>query len=113
MIKVPGEEACYHLYYSGVVQNTGRHGVAIAHSEATQAALLAWVPISSRPASARLKGTMANLTVIAVYAKTLDAPEETNYSFYDDLHDAVGGVPAGNMLIFAGHWNARQLVRCC
>ncbi len=33
--------------------------------------------------------------------------EETKYSFYDDLQDAVGGVPAGNMLIVAGHWNAR------
>ncbi len=50
VIKVPGEEACYHL------DNTGRYGVAISLSEAAQAALLAWVPISSRLASARLKG---------------------------------------------------------
>ncbi len=28
MSKVPGEEACYHLYHSGVVNNTGTHGVA-------------------------------------------------------------------------------------
>ncbi len=33
-IKVPGEEACYHLYHSGMIDNTGRHGVAIALSEA-------------------------------------------------------------------------------
>ncbi len=57
VIKVPGEEACYHLYHSGVVDITRRHGVAIALSEAAQAALLAWVPVSSRFASARLKGT--------------------------------------------------------
>ncbi len=68
MIKVPGEEAYYHLYHSGVVDNTGRHDVAIALSEGAQAALLAWVPISSRLASARLKETTVNLTVIAVYA---------------------------------------------
>ncbi len=48
-----------------------------------------------------------NLTVIAVYASTLDAAEETKYSIYDDLHDAVGRVPAGNMVIVAGDWNAR------
>ncbi len=36
VIKVPGEEACYH---SGVVDNTGRHGVAVALSETAQAAL--------------------------------------------------------------------------
>ncbi len=89
-VKLPGEEACYHLYHSGVVDNTGRHVVAIALSEAAQAALLAWVPISSRIACARLKGTTVNLTVIAVYASTLDAAEETKDSFYDDLQDAVG-----------------------
>ncbi len=48
VVKAPGEEACYHLYYSEVVDNTGRQGGAIALSEAAQAALLAWVPISSR-----------------------------------------------------------------
>ncbi len=42
VIKVPGKEACYHLYHSGVVDNTGRHGVAIALGEAAQAALLTW-----------------------------------------------------------------------
>ncbi len=34
-------------------------------------------------------GTTVNLTLIAVYASTLDAAEETKYSFYDDLQDAV------------------------
>ncbi len=68
-----------------MVDITGRHGVAIARIEAAQAALLAWVPISSRLASARLKGTTVNLTVIAVYALTLDAAEEPKDSFYDDL----------------------------
>ncbi len=102
MIMVPGEEACYHLYHIGVVDNSGRHGVAIDLSEATQAALLAWVPISSRLDSAQLKGTTVNLTVVAVYAPTLDAAEDAKESFYDDLQDAVNRVPAGDMLIVAG-----------
>ncbi len=67
---------------STTVDNTGRHGVAIALSEAAQAALLAWVPISSRLASARLQGMTVNLTVIAVYAPTLGAAEEAKDSFY-------------------------------
>ncbi len=100
VIKVPGEEACYHLYHSGVVDNAGGQGVAIALHEAAQTALLAWVPISSRLASAQLKGTTVNLTVVAVYAPTLD-------SFFDNLQDVVDRVPAGDMLIVAGDWNAR------
>ncbi len=63
LIKVPGEETCYYLYHSGVVDNTGRYGVAISLSEAAQAAHLACVPNSSRLASARLKGTTVSLTV--------------------------------------------------
>ncbi len=59
--------------------------MAIALIKAAQAALLACVPISSRLASARFKGTTVNLTVIAVYAATVDAAEETKDSFYDDL----------------------------
>ncbi len=35
VIKVPGEEAPYHLYHSGVVDNTGRHGVTICLSDAS------------------------------------------------------------------------------
>ncbi len=58
------------------------------------AALLAWVPISSRLASGRLKGTTVNLTVVAVYAPTLDAAEEAKDSFYDDLQHAVNRAPA-------------------
>ncbi len=63
LIKVPGEVAFYYLYHSGVVDNTGWYGVAITLSEAVQAALLACVPISSRLASARLKGATVNLNV--------------------------------------------------
>ncbi len=48
-----------------------------------------------------------NLTIIAVYALTLDAAKEAKNSFYDDLQDAVDRVPAGDMLIVAGDWNPR------
>ncbi len=43
-----------------------------------------------------------NLTVIAAFAPTLDGAEETKDTFYDDLQDAVGRVPRGDMLIVAG-----------
>ncbi len=34
VIEVPGEEAPYDLYHNGVVDNSGRHGVAICLSDA-------------------------------------------------------------------------------
>ncbi len=99
---VPGEEAYYHLYHSRAANNNRRHDVAIAFNEAAQAALLAWVSISSRHASARMKGVILKLIIIAVYAPTLDAEENAKDSFYDDVQDAVDSVPAGDMLIVAG-----------
>ncbi len=72
-----------------MVDDTGRHSAAIALSEAAQAALLAWVPISYSLASAR----------------TLDADEETKDSFYGELQEAIGRVPTGDMLIVAGDWS--------
>ncbi len=73
--------------------------MATALSEAVQAALLAWVPISPRLAITRLKRTTVNITVVAVYVPTLDAAEEAGNSFYDDLEDAVDRVPSGDMLM--------------
>ncbi len=35
VIKVPGEEAPYDLYHNGVVDNSGRHGIAISPSDAS------------------------------------------------------------------------------
>ncbi len=83
------EEASYHLHHSGVVDNTERYGLTIALGEATQAALLVWVSITSQ-----LTGWAVDLITVAVYAPTLCAAEDAKDSFYDDLHDVVDRVSA-------------------
>ncbi len=101
VIKAPGEEACFHLYNSAVVDNSGNHSVAIALSEVAQAAVLAWEPISPHLPSACMKGAILDIKVIAVCVLFLDVEEEARDSFYDDLQYAVGRVPTGDMLIVA------------
>ncbi len=73
VINVPGEDSCFHSFHSGFVDNSRRHDIAIAPSEATQVALLVKVPTSLCLASARLKGVTENLIVVAAYAPTIDA----------------------------------------
>ncbi len=51
--------------------------MAIALIEDAKAAFLAWVPILPLLASARLQGTTVNLTIVAVYAPTLNAAQAT------------------------------------
>ena len=106
-IKVPGENISYHLYHSGVSDNSGLHGVAIALSPDAQAALLAWQPVSYRLAMVRLKGQISNISVITVYAPTLIADEVDKARFYADLQTLVDSVPSRDVLIVAGDWNAR------
>ncbi len=107
VIKVPGEETCHHLYHSSIVGSNGRHGVAITFSEAMQAALLDWVSISPRFASAHLKGATVNVSVVAVNAQTLNAVEEAKDYFYGDLQDAIDSAPSRGMPIVVGSWNTR------
>ncbi len=84
-----------------MVDNTGSYGVAITLTEAAQTALLVWLPASPRLASAHTKGAIVNLTVIAVYAPTLDAEEGVKASFYDDRQGTVGSVPSGHRLLYS------------
>ena len=106
--KVPESDCVYHLYDSGVEDNSGLYGVVMALSPLAQAALLAWEPISHRLATVRLKGAVVNVTVIFVYAPTLNAAGEDNDIFYRDLQAVVDRSPSTDLLVVAGDWNARN-----
>lgn len=106
IIKVPESDCVYHLYHSGVEDNSGLYGVAIALSPVAQAALLAWEPVSHRLAMVRLKGAVINVTVISVYTPTLNATEEEKDIFYRDLQAVVDRTPSTDLLV-AGDWNTR------
>ena len=106
-IKVPQAEKTYNLYYSGVSDNSGLHGVAFALSNKASASLLEWEPISPRLARIRLRGSVFNISVFSVYAPTNDSSETEKDNFYAALQTAVSRVPSSDMLIMAGDWNAR------
>ncbi len=84
-----------------MVDNSGRHGVAIALNEVAQAAVLMWAPISPHIASACVKRAIVDLKVIGVCVLFLDAEQEVKDSSYDDLQYAFGRAPSGDMLIVA------------
>ncbi|CAE1303325.1 Craniofacial development protein 2 [Acanthosepion pharaonis] len=55
----------------------------------------------------RLKGAVINVTVISVYAPTLNAAEEDKDIFYRDLKAVVDRTTSTNLLVVAGDWNTR------
>ena len=106
-IPVPNSDTTYEMYWSGVSDNSGLHGVAFALSRKAHASLLEWEPISSRLARIRLRGSVFNITIFCVYAPTNDASDATKDEFYGTLQVHKSRVPTSDMLIFAGDWNAR------
>ncbi|CAI9717764.1 Hypothetical predicted protein [Octopus vulgaris] len=69
--------------------------------------MLAWQPILHRLVLVRSKGQISNVSVIAVYAPTLNADDADKVQFYADLQAAVDAVPSSDVLIVAKDWNAR------
>ena len=103
------------ILYSGLPTqqpDNRRSGVAIALGEE---AIKAWKaagaecdPISDRLLKARFKIHTGHLSVFAVYAPTNEeAQTEASEKFYEELQEAVCGVPRQDMLVIMGDFNAR------
>ena len=107
---------------SGAVRN---EGVGIALDEMATAAWKAagevWDAVSSRIVTARLKSTSVGrrrpggsretrnsyISVISVYAPTAKAPPAIVQKFMDNLQDTVDKIPASDVLMLLGDFNAR------
>ena len=57
--------------------------------------------------SVRFQGKPFNITVIQVYAPTIDAEEAEVEWFYEDLQDHLELTPKKDVLFIIGDWNAK------
>ena len=53
------------------------------------------------------QGKPFNITVIQVYASTINAKEAEVERFYDDLQDLLGLTPKKDVLFIIRYWNAK------
>ncbi|CAE1285041.1 Craniofacial development protein 2 [Acanthosepion pharaonis] len=81
------------------VRTLYKYGVCVA--------CLSEKPVFHRLAMVRLKSAVINVTVISVYAPTLNAAEEDKDIFYRDLQAVVHRSPSTHLQVVAGNWNAR------
>ena len=97
-----------HMFlYSGREDNIHEEGVGLLLSQEVRKSLLEWKPLGSRLLKARFYSKYTNLTVIVCYAPTEEADEEMKNSFYEQLQAAVEEVPAHDMILTIGDFNAR------
>ncbi len=71
-----------------------------------------WEPVNSRIVSARLRlrggrQQCSHLTLVSVYAPTLRSPQEIKDDFFADLQSVLDRVPAEDVVVLLGDWNAR------
>ncbi|CAE1289567.1 unnamed protein product [Acanthosepion pharaonis] len=96
-----------HQYKGRCGLPLGNHGHTSIKRYQANKALLAWKPVSPRLARVRLRGALFNISIIAVYAPTLDADEVTKDVFYDSLQTVMNGISPRDFVVIAGDFNAR------
>ena len=96
----------HYIYYCGQ-ETLRRNGVAITVNKKVRNAVLGCNIKSDRMISFCFQGKPFNITVIQVYASTINAKEAEVERFYDDLQDLLGLTPKKDVLFIIRYWNAK------
>ena len=94
------------VIYSGE-KVQGHQGVAIWMHKKVAGALIGYEPINSRLLVVRINAKPRCISLIQVYAPTSGSDELTVNQFYQDLSEAVKHVPARDILMVIGDFNAK------
>ena len=106
------------MVYSGAPsmnKTKAAHGVAIRLNRKATATWknigAVWKPINEQILMARLQCTPINLTLIAIYASINPNDQQiainASDTFYADLQRPINSVPANDLLLIMGDFNAR------
>ncbi|KAK2722905.1 craniofacial development protein 2-like [Artemia franciscana] len=83
-----------------------RQGVGFLLYKRAKQSLLAVHPVSDRIITIRLKGTIANMTIIHVYAPDSSRNDQEAEEFYSQLQYTVDTAPKRDVLFVIGDFNA-------
>ncbi len=92
---------------SGREDGIHREGVAIMMSKLAESALMEWRPVNERIITARYYSKFIKLTIMHIYAPTMDATEEANDAFYEQLQATVEKANKHDMVLITGDMNAK------
>ena len=96
----------YDFVYCGQ-ESLRRNGVAIMVNKRVQNAVLECNLKNDRMISVYLQGKPLNITVIRVYAPTINAEEADVERFYEDLLDLLELTPQKDVFFIIGDWNTK------
>jgi hypothetical protein len=97
----------YRIFFSGSTDNSGQRGVGFAVAGNLIESVLEWRPISDRVAYLRIDTKPVATSLITAYAPTNAADDIDKDEFYDALGAAMVNIPAGDVLMVLGDFNAQ------
>ena len=94
------------IYHSGHPERR-EFGVGFAVKGKARFCISRWEPISERLCMLRIKGKFHNISIICAHAPTLDSDDEEKDIFYTQLERTYDNIPAYDMKIVLGDFNAK------
>ena len=92
----------HYIYYCRQ-ESFRRNGVAIMVNKRVRNAVLGYSLKNNRVISVRFQGKTFNITVIQVYALTINAKAAEVEQFYEDLQDLLDLMPKKDTLFITGN----------
>ena len=96
----------HYIYYCGQ-ESLRSNGLAIIVNKRVQNAVLECNLKNNRMISVGFQGESFNITVIQVYALTINAKEAEVGWFYEDLQDLLELISKKDVFFVVGNWNAK------
>lgn len=94
------------IYFSGNPEKR-EFGVGFAVRGKARFCVNRWVPINERICMLRIKAKFYYISIICAHAPTLDSDESEKDIFYDQLERTYDTIPAYDMKIVLGDYNAK------
>lgn len=107
----PGQGSCHKhghtLFYSG--DSRGQHilGTAFIVNDKLLCNVLNFYPVNSRLCVLRIKGRFQNISIVNCHAPTEESTDVSKDQFYDELETAFGAIPAYDVKLVIGDFNAK------
>ena len=101
-----GEMPDRRIIWSGG-DRKNKHGVALLMSEKASKALIGYRAVNERLMYARYSGYPRNISVMVIYAPTMEYGEEDLEKFYETVEEVLKEIPKQDMKIIVGDWNAK------
>lgn len=97
----------YCFYFSGASNNRHEFGTGFFVSKSIDHLVLDFVPVNKYICTLRIRTNKFKVTLLNVHAPTEMQVDETKDAFYDELERIIASIPASDVIVPLGDFNAQ------